>query len=174
VTIIVVALIEKSLDSHWRVMADNHDKTKKASGIAEAKQQGRKLLSIVVPCFNEQEVIALTHERILSVLGGRPDLELELIYIDDGSSDNTSAILYNIARSYQRVTILTLTRNFGHQAAVSAGLHYASPAPEMTNVGLGCFRLRPPFMCHRGLGFTVELSSILRRECSGGTISECL
>ena len=85
----------------------------------------RALISVVVPCFNEQDVIELTHQRLVQTLGGQESFELEIVYVDDGSSDQTPAILGKLAASDERVRVIELTRNFGHQAAVTAGLQFA-------------------------------------------------
>ncbi|HTS93435.1 MAG TPA: glycosyltransferase family 2 protein, partial [Stellaceae bacterium] len=84
------------------------------------------LLSVVVPCFNEQEVLPQTHRRLIDVLGREASLELEMVYVDDGSSDATPGILNSFADADDRVVVVSLARNFGHQAAVTAGLQYAS------------------------------------------------
>ena len=84
------------------------------------------LLSVVVPVLNEEEVIRLTHARITEVLGDQKDLDLEIVYVDDGSNDRTPALLSEIAESDSRVYVITLSRNFGHQSAVTAGLRHTS------------------------------------------------
>jgi dolichol-phosphate mannosyltransferase len=85
----------------------------------------KPLISVVVPCFNDHEVVPLTHARLIEVLGCRSDVDLEIIYIDDGSSDDTLATLNTIADQESRAVVVSFTRNFGHQAAVTAGLQYA-------------------------------------------------
>ena len=78
-------------------------------------------LSIVVPCYNEEEVIYETHGRImLSALDITKDFEI--LYINDGSKDKTGEILKAIEKKENRVKVLSFSRNFGHQLAVSAGL----------------------------------------------------
>jgi len=78
-----------------------------------------KLISIIVPCYNEQEVIRMTHDRLANLsLGG---YRREIIYIDDGSKDDTLNILYDISANDDTVKILAFSRNFGHQTAVTAG-----------------------------------------------------
>ena len=84
------------------------------------------LLSVVVPCFNEQDVLPHTHQRLLDVLGGGDLIALEIVYVDDGSSDATPGILSSFADADDRVLVVSLARNFGHQAALTAGLQYAS------------------------------------------------
>ena len=86
----------------------------------------KPLISVVVPCFNDHEVVPLTHARLIEVLGSRSDIDLEIVYIDDGSSDNTLATLTNLADQESRAVVVSFTRNFGHQAAVTAGLQYAN------------------------------------------------
>jgi dolichol-phosphate mannosyltransferase len=87
---------------------------------------GKPLLSVVVPVFNEEQIIRLTHSRIVEVLGGLEDFDLEVVYVDDGSKDRSSAMLSDIAQSDSRVCVASLSRNFGHQQALTAGLRQAS------------------------------------------------
>lgn len=79
-----------------------------------------KRISIIIPCFNEQEVICQTYERLkaLELLG----YEKELVFVDDGSRDNTYEILAGFAAENPEVKVLGFARNFGHQPAVTAGL----------------------------------------------------
>ncbi|GLC27163.1 glycosyltransferase family 2 protein [Roseisolibacter agri] len=83
-------------------------------------------LSIVVPCYNEEKVIAETHRRLVAVLrqGGIDDYEL--LYVDDGSRDETATILGALQATDPQVRVLLLSRNFGHQIAISAGIEHAS------------------------------------------------
>lgn len=83
------------------------------------------LLSVIVPCYNEEEVIADTHRRLLAVLGGLPDLDFEVLYVDDGSKDRTWLLLHGFAEIDPRVRAIRLSRNFGHQIALSAGIEHA-------------------------------------------------
>lgn len=85
-------------------------------------------LSVVVPCFNEQEVIDETVPRLLSMADGLTGLDTELIFVDDGSRDDTFALLKAWAARDGRVKVLSFARNFGHQVAVTAGIDYASGA----------------------------------------------
>ena len=82
------------------------------------------LLSLVIPCHNEESVIESTHARLIAVLP-KAGMEFEIIYIDDGSRDKTLWRLEAIASNDPRVAILELARNFGQQAAMSAGLAHA-------------------------------------------------
>ena len=90
------------------------------------KQSGTKFsLSIVTPCFNEADNVAELHRRLDAVaaqLGG----EIEFVFVDDGSRDATLDRLKELADKDSRVRILALSRNFGHQAALSAGIDHAT------------------------------------------------
>ena len=85
------------------------------------------LLSVVVPCYNEEEGLASCHERLTDVLSqiGEP---YEIVYVDDGSRDGTAPILRALQAADRHVVVIGLSRNFGHQPAVSAGLEMASGA----------------------------------------------
>ena len=82
------------------------------------------VLSVVVPLFDEQATLAELHRRLDRVLGPRVD-RYEIIFVDDGSRDGTPALLDALAETDPRVRPIHLSRNFGHQAAVSAGLDHA-------------------------------------------------
>jgi dolichol-phosphate mannosyltransferase len=82
-------------------------------------------LSIVVPCFNEAETIAELHRR-LDTLVENIDGDCEFIFVDDGSQDATLEKLKTLAETDFRVVVIALSRNFGHQAALSAGIDHAT------------------------------------------------
>lgn len=82
------------------------------------------MISVVVPAFNEQESLEELHRRVMGAAEQWGD-EVEVIVVDDGSTDATLAILERIAGSDARMKVVSLTRNFGHQAAVTAGLNHA-------------------------------------------------
>lgn len=83
-------------------------------------------LSVVVPCYNEQDVITSTHDRLVRALGRDPRFLLEILYVNDGSVDKTEAILLALADQDSRVNVISFARNFGHQPAVTAGLEHAT------------------------------------------------
>ena len=83
------------------------------------------LVSIVVPVFNEAGVIEQIHARIAAVVDTLP-YQVEIFYVDDGSADKTDTALEALAAQDSRVHPLTLSRNFGHQAALTAGLDHAA------------------------------------------------
>jgi len=85
----------------------------------------RPALSVVVPLFDEALVLPVLHRRLLPVLRSLR-LRFEVIYVDDGSSDGTAAMLALLRRDEPGVGVVRLSRNFGKEAALSAGLHAAS------------------------------------------------
>jgi glycosyltransferase involved in cell wall biosynthesis len=84
-----------------------------------------EMISIVVPCLNEQEVLRETNRRLLAVLEQLP-LKFEILYVDDGSSDATPDILREFQALDERIRVVRFSRNFGHQLAITAGLEHAS------------------------------------------------
>ncbi len=83
------------------------------------------MISVVVPAYNESAVIRILYDRVAAAAGSWGD-EWELIVVDDGSSDSTFHLCTQIASTDPHLKILSFARNFGHQAAVTAGLAYAS------------------------------------------------
>lgn len=83
----------------------------------------RKLLSVVVPVYNEQEVITETYRRLKASLSNL-DMDIEYIFINDGSTDNTYLKLNELIVNTD-VKLINFSRNFGHQIAISAGMDYA-------------------------------------------------
>ena len=83
------------------------------------------LLSVVVPVFNEQEVLADFHLQLSAALAMSEVAQQEIIYVNDGSSDGSLDRLQQLMRQDARVQVLDLSRNFGKEAAMSAGLDYA-------------------------------------------------
>jgi glycosyltransferase involved in cell wall biosynthesis len=80
------------------------------------------LLSVVVPCYNEEEVIAETHRRLSQTLVGLDGLDFEIVYVNDGSRDGTTEALRRLHLADGHVRVLEFSRNFGHQVAVTAGI----------------------------------------------------
>ena len=85
-----------------------------------------KTLDVIIPCYNEADVIHATYQRTSAVLREIDEVEYTITFIDDGSKDQTPEILSRIARMDMRVKVIRFSRNFGHQAAVSAGIKYCS------------------------------------------------
>lgn len=86
----------------------------------------RPLLTVIVPCFNEEDVLRETDKRLMGALSEIPDINFEIIYVDDGSRDATLAILQEIHAADDRIRVVSFSRNFGHQIAVTAGLEHAA------------------------------------------------
>ncbi len=84
------------------------------------------LVSVVVPCYNEEAVIRETHGSLVVTMRDVCNTDYELIYVDDGSRDKTLALLEELQATDGHVRVLGLSRNFGHQIAVTAGLEHAS------------------------------------------------
>ena len=82
----------------------------------------KKLLSIIVPMYYEELVAYECYHRIKNVVNGIESMDHEIIFVNDGSKDRTLAILKSIAKGDKCVKIIDFSRNFGHQAAVTAGL----------------------------------------------------
>ena len=84
-------------------------------------------LDFIIPVYNESAGLRAFHTSLLEALASLP-YELRFFYVDDGSTDDTGAILSELARADARIQPIALSRNFGHQAALSAGLDAASGA----------------------------------------------
>ncbi len=85
-----------------------------------------QLLSFVIPCYNEEEVIMETVKRLKGFCLELQNLNVELIFVDDGSHDRTREILKTFAADDHRIRIIGFARNFGHQIAVTAGIDAAN------------------------------------------------
>jgi dolichol-phosphate mannosyltransferase len=88
-------------------------------------ETGNITLSMICPCYNEAEVIGMFYDELTKVLDSLEGVKHEIIFIDDGSTDGTLSLLNNIAEKDSRVRVCSLSRNFGHQIALTAGLDFA-------------------------------------------------
>src|SRR2546430_9178107 len=95
--------------------------------LSDASENPSALLSVVLPCYNEQAVLPKTHARFSAMeqAFAQWGLDYELIFVNDGSRDNTPEMLNELAGKDRHVRAVHLARNFGHQAAVTAGLTVA-------------------------------------------------
>ena len=84
-------------------------------------------LSIVVPCMNEEDGLEETNRRLIVSLE-RLGLSFEILYVDDGSTDSTFAVAQALQARDSRIRVLSLSRNFGHQIAITAGMEHATGA----------------------------------------------
>jgi len=85
----------------------------------------RPLLCVVVPCYNEAEVLGLFYDALKPALEALPDLAHRILFVDDGSEDGTLTQLNALAARDACVRVYSLSRNFGHQVALTAGLDAA-------------------------------------------------
>jgi dolichol-phosphate mannosyltransferase len=85
-----------------------------------------KKVSVVIPMYNEEEVVKTSYIRIQKTLEKLQQSEYEIIFVNDGSKDQTLNILQEIAQENPKVKIISFSRNFGHQAAVTAGIKYVT------------------------------------------------
>lgn len=86
--------------------------------------KNKALVGLVVPSFNEEESLPVFYETCLNVLSGI-DVAYEFIFVDDGSADRTLDVIKELAERDEAVKYVSLSRNFGHQAALRAGLEHA-------------------------------------------------
>lgn len=85
-----------------------------------------KKISVVIPMYYEEEVANECYNRTKAVLNSLKNYNHEIIFVNDGSKDKTLSILKEIANKDENVKIISFSRNFGHQAAVTAGLKYVT------------------------------------------------
>ena len=81
----------------------------------------KKLISVIVPCYNEQEVLHMFYDEMSRVAGLMTDYNFEFIFVNDGSRDNTLNICKELAAKDERVKYISFSRNFGKEAGIYAG-----------------------------------------------------
>jgi dolichol-phosphate mannosyltransferase len=84
----------------------------------------RPVISVVAPVYEERENLPILYERLVMVMEAT-EPQFEIVLVDDGSRDGSLEVLHGLAARDERVTVVELARNFGHQVAISAGLDYA-------------------------------------------------
>ncbi|MGO1297745.1 MAG: glycosyltransferase family 2 protein [Vibrio sp.] len=82
----------------------------------------QKTVSVVIPCYNESEVIDQTVAEMLQVTQGIENYQFELLFVNDGSADDTESKLLQYSKQHDNIHLISFSRNFGHQPAVSAGI----------------------------------------------------
>ncbi|MGA9212824.1 glycosyltransferase family 2 protein [Kaistella sp.] len=85
-----------------------------------------KKISIVIPAHNEENNVALIHQRIKDVFSKLENYRFEIIFVNDGSRDQTQKKLEDLSNHFEEVKFIEFSRNFGHQPAVKAGMDYAN------------------------------------------------
>lgn len=94
--------------------------------LADSREDGSLTLSLVVPVFNEVETVSLFLERVTQVFEKIPSINLDIVFVNDGSSDNTLKRLLELQQGNTTIRIVDLSRNFGKEAALTAGLKAAA------------------------------------------------
>lgn len=88
------------------------------------KRQGRQLISILVPCYNEEAVLREFYRRTAAVIDGIPQYDFQFMFVNDGSKDGTLSIMRELHEKDERVSYVNLSRNFGKEIAMTAGIDY--------------------------------------------------
>ncbi|MPL91523.1 putative glycosyltransferase [bioreactor metagenome] len=83
-----------------------------------------KKVSLLIPAYNEEKVLQLLYQRIKAIIDNLNQYEWEVLFINDGSKDNTLAVLYSIRNQDNRINVLDLSRNYGKEVAMLAGFDY--------------------------------------------------
>ena len=91
---------------------------------AQPSRPSNPLISLVAPCYNESESVELFLQEVLAILQNK-NFRFEVIFVDDGSGDDTRARLMDLADQHQEIAVVVLSRNFGKEAALTAGLDHA-------------------------------------------------
>ena len=83
-------------------------------------------ISVIVPCFNEEETLPIFYKEINKVIKKMSNVYFELIFVDDGSSDETINVIKNFSKKDKNIRYISFSRNFGKEAAIYAGLEYCT------------------------------------------------
>ena len=102
-------------------MGDEHETTSGERALGRTVDR----VFVIVPCFDEEGNVERFHGEVCAALEGLADLEFHILFVDDGSSDRTLSKLNELRAGDPRVIVASLSRNFGHQVALSAGLSVA-------------------------------------------------
>jgi polyisoprenyl-phosphate glycosyltransferase len=134
-----------------------------SNGAAQAAEP--PTLSVIVPAYNEAEVLAELHRRLAAVIDGL-GVTAEVIYVNDGSRDATLDILYRLHAADPRVAVLNLSRNFGKEIAMTAGLdHSRGEATVIIDADLqDPPELIPDLMARWSQGYDVVYATRLSRD----------
>ena len=85
-----------------------------------------KKISILIPCYNEEQSLPLLYPELVKLMSGNPDYEWELMFVNDGSKDDTLTVLQRLRQQDSRVNYVDLSRNFGKEAAMLAGFDHVT------------------------------------------------
>lgn len=87
--------------------------------------ENKKLITILVPAYNEEDVLSMLYERVSTIMNSLTNYNFEILFVNDGSTDKTLDILKNLREKDNRICYLNLSRNFGKEIAMIAGLDYS-------------------------------------------------
>ena len=134
-------------------------------GIIIKVMKDKRLISIVVPVYNEEEALPLFYQQMRDILDSLTD-HYEVIFVDDGSSDQTAAIIDSFSSENPAVCALHFSRNFGHQAALCAGLQHAKGDYTITMDGDGQHppKLIPELVRLADSGYDIVLTQRIDKE----------
>jgi len=90
----------------------------------QTTSNSQKLISVIVPAYNEEEVIRIFHQRLIATINSQDD-DFEIIYVNDGSTDSTAELLRQFCNDDKRVGFIDLSRNFGKEIAMTSGIDHA-------------------------------------------------
>ena len=85
-----------------------------------------KKISILIPCYNEEQSLPLLYPELVKLMSDNPDYEWELMFVNDGSKDDTLSVLQRLRQQDSRVNYVDLSRNFGKEAAMLAGFDHVT------------------------------------------------
>lgn len=89
-------------------------------------EDNKKLVTILIPAYNEEEALPMLYERLVRLMDGLPQYNFELLFVNDGSRDKTLEILKEMRKSDSRVCYVNLSRNYGKEVAMIAGFDYVN------------------------------------------------
>jgi glycosyltransferase involved in cell wall biosynthesis len=99
------------------------------------EDDGRRMCSVIIPVYNERDNVRAMHEALRSVAAAESSLDWEFLFVEDGSTDDTFAILAELNRTDPRVKVVRLSRNYGSHTGAAAGLQFASGDAAMIMAG---------------------------------------
>ena len=112
-----------------------------------------KTVSFVIPVYNEEENIQNLYNEILNQLKSYDSLDIEFIFVNDGSRDKSLEILKELSSIDKRVFVISFTRNFGHQSALVAGMNQASGDAVIT---MDCDFQDPPTIIPQMINYWLD------------------
>ncbi|MFA6806258.1 MAG: glycosyltransferase, partial [Bacteroidales bacterium] len=83
-----------------------------------------KKVSLLIPAYNEEKVLVMLYQRIKAIIDSINQYDWDILFVNDGSNDNTLAVLYSLRAQDERINILDLSRNYGKEVAMLAGFDY--------------------------------------------------